>query len=48
MTVNTVDPFSDSTVPRNSLINRLDLFHFLCLSAGLAENKVLASKIGLC
>src|SRR6202051_105772 len=38
---------SDSTGPRNSLIKRFDLFHFLSLSGGLADIKVLASKMCL-
>src|SRR4029077_1031810 len=38
---------SDSTAPCNSLIKRFDLFHFLALSAELAQIKVLASKICL-
>ena len=44
MTVNTVD----APVTRNSLIEGFDLLHFLSLSAGLADIKVLAFKIGLC
>jgi hypothetical protein len=43
MTANTVD----APVTRISLIKRFDLFHFLSLSAGLADIKVLASKICL-
>jgi hypothetical protein len=42
MTVNTVDA-SVTAQCRNSLIKRFDLFHFLSLSAGLADIKVLAS-----
>src|SRR5438876_5615152 len=38
---------SDSTGPCNSLSKRFDLFHFLALSAELAEIKILASKICL-
>src|SRR3984893_11890985 len=38
---------SDSTGPGNRLIKRCDLFHFLSLSAGLVDIKVLASKICL-
>src|ERR1700676_1537608 len=38
---------SDSTGPDISLIKRCDLFHFFSLSAGLADIKVLASKICL-
>src|SRR4029077_20255013 len=39
--------FSDSAGLGNSLIKRCDLFHFLSLSTGLADIKVLASKICL-
>ena len=43
MTANTVD----APVTRNSLIEGFDLLHFLSLSAGLADIKVLATKICL-
>src|SRR5438128_4097512 len=36
---------SDSAEPSNSLLKRLDLFHFVFLNAEPAEIKVLASKI---
>src|SRR6266436_2250457 len=38
---------SDSTGPCNGLSKRFDLFHFLALSAEIAEIKILASKICL-
>ena len=48
MTVKTVDASVTAQVPRNSIIKRFDLFHFLSLSAGLADIKVLASEVRLC
>jgi len=47
MTVKTVDASVTAQVPRNRIIKRFDLFHFLSLSAGLADIKVLASKVCL-
>ena len=36
---------SDSGVLRDTLINRFDLFHILCLSAGLADNKCVRPRL---
>jgi len=45
MTVNMTANTVDAPVTRNSLIEGFDLLHFLSLSAGLADIKVLATKI---
>ena len=47
MTVTTVDTSVTPQCLATALIKRFDLFHFLRLSAGLANVKVLASKICL-